>query len=197
MKKNVVQLFSVLILLFTCSGAAQAQSNESAVVQPDTFYNVQLKEFNVKAKWKNDTDRYHYNQMKFYVKSILPYMNAATKLFTEVNAKLEDPELSRKERKQYISTKEDEMRTNFEDKVSSLNVTQGVLLIKLIARQTNVNIYQMLREFKNPITAIKWQTWARFNGLNLDRKYHPEEEANLENIMDELGYPLPGSYAAQ
>lgn len=196
MKNNVVKLFSVLLLL-VCSFAVRAQSNEPATVQADTFYNVQLKEFNVKAKWKNDTDRYHYNQMKFYVKSILPYMNAATKLFTEVNKKLEDPELTRKARKQYISTREEEMRTNFEDKINSLNVTQGVLLIKLIARQTNVNIYQMLREFKNPVTAIKWQTWARFNGLNLDRKYHPEEEADLELIMDELGYPLPGSYAAQ
>lgn len=196
MKNNVVKLFSVLLLL-VCSYVARAQSNEPATVQADTFYNVQLKEFNVKAKWKNDTDRYHYNQMKFYVKSILPYMNAATKLFTEVNKKLEDPELTRKARKQYISTREEEMRTNFEDKINSLNVTQGVLLIKLIARQTNVNIYQMLREFKNPVTAIKWQTWARFNGLNLDRKYHPEEEADLELIMDELGYPLPGSYAAQ
>ncbi len=196
MKNNVVKLFSALLLL-VCSFAAKAQSNEPATVQADTFYNVQLKEFNVKAKWKNDTDRYHYNQMKFYVKSILPYMNAATKLFTEVNKKLEDPELTRKARKQYISTREEEMRTNFEDKINSLNVTQGVLLIKLIARQTNVNIYQMLREFKNPVTAIKWQTWARFNGLNLDRKYHPEEETDLELIMDELGYPLPGSYAAQ
>jgi Domain of unknown function (DUF4294) len=197
MKKNVVQSFSLLMLLLIFSCTAKAQNSAPATVPADTFYNVQLKEFNVKAKWKNDTDRYHYNQMKFYVKSILPYMNAATKLFTEVNTKLDDPELSRKERKQYISTREDEMRTNFEDKINSLNVTQGVLLIKLIARQTNVNIYQMLREFKNPITAVKWQTWARFNGLNLDRKYHPEEEGDLELIMDELGYPLPGSYVAQ
>lgn len=195
MKTSVVRIFSVLVLVLCSQFTAHAQNNEPPA--PDTFYNVQLKEVSVKARWKNDTDRYHYNQMKFYVKSVLPYMNAATTLFTEVNAKLEDESLSRRERKQYVSSREEEMRTKFEDKVSSLNVTQGVLLVKLIARQTNVNIYHMISEFKNPLTAIRWQTWARLNGLNLDRKYHPEEEADLENIMDELGYPLPGSYAVQ
>ena len=86
------------------------------------------------------------------------------------------------------------MRTEFEERVKKLNVTQGKLLVKLIARQTELNIYEMLQEFKNPLTAIKWQTWARVNGMNLDRKYRPDEEKDLENIMYELGYPLPPGY---
>ncbi|MCW3122504.1 MAG: hypothetical protein JWQ38_1996 [Flavipsychrobacter sp.] len=190
-----MKLFGLFILLITGSNIVHAQDKQPPTTVPDTFYNVQLKEVDVIARWKNDTDRYRYNQTRHYVEMVLPYMIAATKLFTEVNTKLSEPGLSRKERKQFINTKEDEMRTNFEDKISSLNVTQGVLLVKLIARQTNVNIYTMLQEFKNPLVAIKWQTWARFNGMNLDRKYHPEEEHDLELIMEDLGYPLPASYA--
>lgn len=188
--KRIILVFTFLTLAHT--GYSQAPKNASE--ETDTSYSVVLKEVNVVAKWKNDTDRYHYNQMKFYVKSILPYLNAATTLFKEVNAKVEDPELSKKERRRFINAKEDDMRTQFEDKIKSLNVTQGVLLIKLIARETNLNIYKMLREFKNPLVAVKWQTWARLNGINLDRKYHPDEENDLENIMYELGYPLPGGY---
>jgi len=161
----------------------------------DTAY--MLPEVRVTAQFLNDTDRYRYNQMKFYVTTILPYLNAATKLFKEVNTKINEPDITRKERKQYINTREEDMRTEFEDRVKQLNVTQGTLLVKLIARQTELNIYKMLQEFKNPFTAMKWQTWARFNGLNLDRKYHPEEEKDLENIMEELGYPLPTGYSYQ
>ena len=186
-----------LLLVFCISSyAGYGQTNGYIPVPADTAYNVQLKDVEVVAKWKNDTDRYHYNQMKFYVKSILPYVNAATKLFNDISTKVDDPNIGRKERRQYINSKEDEMRDQFEDKVKALNVTQGVLLVKLIARQTNVNIYSILKEFKNPLVAIKWQTWARFNGMNLDRKYNPDEEHDLENIMYELGYPLPASYAA-
>ncbi|HTM66789.1 MAG TPA: DUF4294 domain-containing protein, partial [Flavipsychrobacter sp.] len=86
------------------------------------------------------------------------------------------------------------LRVQFEDKVKTLNETQGVLLIKLIARQTGVNIYSILQEFKNPLTAIKWQAWARMNGFNLNKKYNPKEEVLLEQVMLSLGYDLPDFY---
>lgn len=144
--------------------------------------------------WENDTVRYHYNQTKYYIKTILPYLIAATKFFHELDEKVNDPNISKRERKAFVSTKEDELHDRFEKDIKNLNETQGVLLIKLIGRQTGVNIYSMLQEFKNPFTAIRWQTWARLNGFNLNRKYDPGEEPMLEHIMESLGYPLPDFY---
>jgi hypothetical protein len=182
----------LLLLLIICSLYAQAQTADMTV---DTSGIVMLREVKVRARFKNDTERYHYNQKKFYVKTILPYLDAATKVFKEMDAKIQDESLSRRARKDYVHSRENEIRTQFEDRVKSLNVTQGALLVTLIARQTEVNIYSILREFKNPLTAVKWQGWARLNGMNLDKKYDPEAEPDLELIMDELGYPLPLSYA--
>ncbi len=189
MTSRISKCVSLAILIF---GSLQGNAQQENKVVTDSTY--MLPEVKVKARWLNDTDRYHYNQMKFYVTTVLPYVNAATKLFKEVNAKAEDPDVTRKERRKYINERENEMRSQFEDKVKSLNVTQGALLVKLISRQTELNIYQLLLDFKNPLVAIKWQAWARINGMNLDRKYHPEEETDLENIMEELGYPLPAGY---
>ncbi len=180
-----------IVLLSSLAGYAQQGLDAQKV---DTEYTYRLSEFKVTARWKNDTERYHYNQMKHYITLILPYVDAASKLFKEVNAKSEEPDLTRKEWKQYVAGKEDEMRTRFEDKIKDLNVTQGGLLVKLIARQTNLNIYHIVEEFKNPFAAMKWQTWARLHGMNLDKKYHPEDEPMLELIMEDLGYPLPESY---
>ncbi len=184
-----------LILLFTAIAASGQAQPIADTVKTDTAYAVQLNAVKVTAKWRNDAERYRYNQMKFYVTTILPYLNAATRLVNDVNAKSNEPGVSRKERRKYLTGKEDEMRTLFGDKVKELNVTQGALLVKLIARQTNCNIYSMLTEFKNPLIAIKWQLWARANGMNLDKSYDPSSEPDLENIMDELGYPLPHGYA--
>lgn len=179
----------LLLPLFLFTRAAGQTGN---TLSDDTTF--MLPEFRVTAQFLNDTDRYRYNQMKFYVTTILPYLDAATRLFKEVDHKLHEQGISRKERRQYVNSREDDVRTEFEDRVKKLNVTQGKLLVKLIARQTELNIYEMLQEFKNPLTAIKWQTWARVNGMNLDRKYVPDEEKDLENIMFELGYPLPPGY---
>jgi len=184
-----------LLLLFITAYAATCTAQESPLTQ-DTAYNVQLKEVQVKARWLNDTDRYNYNQTKYYVTIVLPYVIAATKMFNEISAVDNDAAISRKERRRFINSKQEEIRTKFEDKLRTLNTTQGHLLVKLVARQTDLNIYKMLLEFKDPFTAIKWQTVARFNGLDLNKRYRPEEEPVLENIMDELGYPLPAVYAA-
>jgi hypothetical protein len=180
------------LLIITIFLSFQSVAQQNVSLGGDTLF--MLPEVRVTAQFLNDTDRYRYNQMKFYVTTILPYLDTATRLFKEVNAKVNESGISKKERRQYINSREDDVRTKFENKVKQLNVTQGTLLVKLIARQTELNIYEMLQEFKNPLTAVKWQTWARFNGMNLDRKYHPEEEKVLENIMDELGYPLPPGY---
>ncbi len=166
--------------------------------QEETLYFADtLKEVRIRAPWKNDTERYNYNQMKHYVTIVLPYVNACTQLFKEVQAKENNPSVSRREYKNFVSAKEDEMRNKFEDKIKNLNVTQGVLLVKLLARQTNLNLYHMITEVKNPIAAFKWQTWARLHGMNLDKNYNPDDEPMLENIMSDLGYPLPASYATR
>lgn len=185
--EKVVYILAGLLAINTAGAFAQTSADTNTILM------VKMEEVKVtrERNWQNDTVRYRYNQMKYYVTTILPYLKEATVLFTELNNKTNDPTVSKKERKEYISSKQDEIKNKFESDIKKLNETQGVLLMKLIGRQTGVNIYEMLREFKSPFTAIKWQAYARFNGFNINRKYNPEEEPMLEHIMESLGYPLP------
>jgi predicted ribosome quality control (RQC) complex YloA/Tae2 family protein len=189
------QFLSATLLLLSCLPTSLLAQE----TKPDTVLMVKLPphEISSERKWMNDTARYHYNQTKYYVKTILPYLNEANRLFSEMNKKMTEPGLSKKDRKRFMNEKEDEVRDRFESKIKGLNETQGVLLVKLIARQTGVNIYAMMQEFKNPLTAVRWQAWARINGFNLNRRYHPEEEPLLEQVMTSLGYPLPALYSNQ
>ena len=182
----------ILLLLFSTMSIDET----FAQTRGDTLWTLKLKEVEIKdtRKWANDTQHYYFNQTKYYVQTILPYLDAATKLFNEMNSTIANEDLRKKERRRYINIKEDQIRMEFEDKIKSLNETQGLLLVKLIARQTGVNIYSMLNEFKSPFYAIKWLTWAKFNGFNLNRKYNPTNEPLLEDVMISLGYPLPFFY---
>lgn len=189
--------WSFLLLTLFSGFAVQAQLPDGR--ESDRQILVQLETVNVVSQrnWENDTVRYRYNQMRHYVISILPYLDEAVKLFSEIDEYLNTEELDRRSRKEFVREKEELVRTRFEDQIRDLNTTQGVLLVKLIARQTGLNIYEILSEFKNPITAMKWQTWAKINGFNINRRYHPLDEPDLEQIMDGLGYPLPVFYARQ
>lgn len=163
--------------------------------QPDTLLHVTMDTVLVTAEraWANDTVRYRYNQTKYYVTTILPYVKDAVRMYDELEAKT-SAGLSRKERRAFVKEKEAELKQRFEAEVKELNETQGVLLVKLVARQTGMNIYDMLQEYKGVVAATKWLAWGRLNGFNISRKYNPDSEVMLENIMEELGYPLPEFY---
>ena len=180
--------YAIIIYLITYSLNVAAQA--------DTQWHVTMPatEVSAKLKWENDTIRYHYNQMKYYVTTILPYLNRATTLFTKIDSFIDNPNISKKERRVFMKEKEQMLKLKFEDEIKKLNETQGVLLIKLIARETGINIYHILKEFKNPVAATKWQAWARIHGFNLNKKYNPTEEPWLERIMISLDYPLPEFY---
>lgn len=53
----------------------------------EPVYHVQLNEAVVvdSRVFKNDTLRYNYNQMKHYVKLILPYLDVAVKMFNDID----------------------------------------------------------------------------------------------------------------
>lgn len=190
--------FCYLLLLLLPFGIKKAGAQtDGSSNGTDTVWSIDLPNHDVTADrvWHNDTARYRYNQMRYYVKTVMPYVNEGTRIFTEINHKLAEPSLSHKERKHYIASREKEIKTNFEDKIKKLNTTQGVLLVKLMARQTGMNLYHVLQEVKGNLAAMEYQVWAKLNGFNLNRDYHPEEEKDLESIMIGLGYPLPASYS--
>lgn len=136
--------------------------------------------------FKNDTLRYRYNQMKYYVKTILPYLDAAVKLFQEIEDNTSD--MRKKDRRKYIRSREKEIKEKFEDKLANLNITQGRYLVKLIHRQLAINCYDIVKDLKNPVTAAYYQSWAKLNGINLNEDYKAENEPDLERIMKALGY---------
>ena len=61
----------------------------------------------------------------------------------------------------------------FEKQVRKLTITQGIILVKLIDRETGRSSYQVIRELKGNITAFFWQGIARIFGNNLKAEYDP------------------------
>lgn len=184
----------LLLVLFSLAACTPCHAQQGVQV-PDTAILWRIPETEVKSTqiWDNDTSRYRYNQLKHYVKTILPYLNAATATVADLDAKLGS--LHGADRRRYIAAKDRALREGFEERVKSLNVTQGVLLIKLIGRQTGANLYDIIRETKGGVTALKWQGWARLHGHNIARPYDPAAEPLLERVMRSLGYELPAFYA--
>lgn len=187
-------IFMKYILVFFCfhfSNALLAQQFFPTFEKKpgdSTAYHIQLNEATVVDSriFLNDTTRYRYNQLKYLIKTVLPYVNNAVKLFNDID--LTTRNMDKKSKRKYIKSKEKEINLKFESKLKQLNITQGKLLVKLIHRQLSINIYDILKELKNPISAAYYQAWARVNGINLNEDYNPNNEKDIETIMTKLGY---------
>jgi hypothetical protein len=118
-----------------------------------------------------------------------PYARIAGVTINDMNAHLVNMD-SKKERKEYIKSREKELRAQFSDPLQNLSVYQGKILMKLINRQTGNNCYEIIKEYKNGITARLYQTVAFFFGGNLKQDWNLADKTDrqIEEFVKEIDF---------
>lgn len=123
-----------------------------------------------------------YRRMIRNIKKAYPYAQIAGVKLKELDDHLATLN-NEKEQKAYINQAEKEIMDQFEKQVKRLTVTQGIILVKLIDRETGRTSYQVIKELKGGFTAFFWQGIARIFGNNLKTKYDPE---NQDKVMEDI-----------
>lgn len=131
-------------------------------------------------KKKKDYDRYA--RLIFNLKKVYPYSKLVKIKLKEINDGLELCRNER-ERKEFLKNKEKELFSQYEEELKNLTISQGRLLIKLIDRETQRTSYDLIKEYKGPVSAVFWQSIARIFGSNLKATYDPYGE---DQIIEEL-----------
>lgn len=116
-----------------------------------------------------------------------PYAMVAGNTINDINKQLEGV-TSKKKRKEYIKTREKELRKQFTDPMKNLSVYQGKVLMKLINRQTGNNCYEIVKEYKGGVNARMYQTVAFFVGGNLKQDWDltQDDDKQIEGFVREL-----------
>jgi len=182
-----------LFLLFLVNQNLQSQQVEEdnsgitrgIIEGQDTIPLIELPE--VKVYERKDFEylylKRRYRRLIRNVKKAYPYAKIAGVRLKELDDKLVTID-SEKEQKAYIEKAEGEIMQQFEKEVKKLTVTQGIILVKLIDRETGRTSYQVIKELKGGITAFFWQGIARIFGNNLKAEYDPEQNDRIiEDIV--------------
>ncbi|GEM_PF-160422 len=162
------------------------------VLNGDTIPVIELRPVSVTAEreFGSRWEEYRYNRTVRNVKIAYPYAKLAGHMFREYSRELMELD-SERERRQFMREAEDEILENFEDDLKSLTFSQGLILIKLIDRETDHTSYHILREFRGVFSAVFWQSLGRIFGYNLREEYDPDgEDRQIEEIVQliEKGY---------
>ena len=131
-------------------------------------------------------EREAYSRLRYNVYLVYPYAVAASFILKDVDSVLNSLH-SREAKQQFKRRKEDELNNRFKHELQDLSITQGQILVKLIARQTGRPCYTIVKELKGGFNATIFQAMALLFDNNLKNNYEPEgEDATIEQIVLEI-----------
>jgi hypothetical protein len=127
-----------------------------------------------------------WNRLRNAVYVTYPYAVSAGRIINDINAHLAYIS-DEKQRKEYIKSREKELRTQFGNQLEQLSVYQGKILMKLINRQTGNNCYEIIKEYKGGFNARIYQTVAFFFGSSLKQPYDAAgDDRPIESVVEEI-----------
>lgn len=137
--------------------------------------------------------RYQYDRLRYNVLKVLPYAKFARNRYAKLNQDLALT-TNKKEQRQLVRQCDREIKDMFNREIKNMTIYQGEILIKLIDRETGKSTYDLVRELRGGIVAFAYQSIARVAGHNLKHQYNPQEERDIEAIIESTGYNNPGFY---
>ena len=182
-------LFLAIMISVNGLKHSEAQTGDGVIVpyvieHNDTFPILTLPDFVVVSKrvFKSSFEQNKYNLLKKNVILVYPYALKAGEIFYEVQKELADKE-SKRDRKKFLKEKEKELDEQFKEPLKNLTTVQGELLVKLIARQTGQNCYELIKDLKSPVSAFFWNNASKLWGYDLKVPYDPQEDKDIELIV--------------
>jgi len=178
--------FFILAIMYFFFFSLSAQDSEKGVRLPayiaengDTVPLIMLPVIHVFPSL-NFSDR---KQEQFYwrtvrdVKRTLPYAKAIGLTLQQLNEEMKN--MSEKERKAYMKSKENDLFKQYEPELKKLTLSQGKMLIRLVDRECDKTSYELIREHRGAVRAVFWQGFARLFGANLKTSYEKDDRDKI------------------
>lgn len=185
----------LLTLLFSSIGNLLAQSTsdsvyvvKSAVFEGDTLPLFQMQAVPIYAPrtFKNKREEKQYNRLERYVVKVYPYAKIAGELLRNYDDTLKEIK-TEYARKRYLKKVEEQLKEEFGGELKKLTIMQGIILVKLIDRETGNTSYDLIKQLRGSFSAFIWQSLARLFGSNLKLEYDPTgEDQMIEEIIQRI-----------
>ena len=163
------------------------QNGQGSVIEGDTIPWVFLDEILVveKPTFTDVEARKRYLLLRRRVLKVYPYAKAAGERLDSLNMRLAREKSARK-RAKYTKQYQDFLEQRFEAELRKLTRSEGQILCKLVYRETDQTVFQLIREYRNWFTAVGWSVTGSWYDINIRKEYDPkdnQEDALIEKIL--------------
>ena len=156
------------------------------ISEGDTMVLAEIDDVSISSprKFENSDDYKRYRKYKYYAAKVYPYALEAIKVYKDINYATRD--MSRRKRKKYIKAMNNELKQKFEDPLKGLSKTQGKILVKMIERELDVKMYDVIREFRGRFKAVYWNQSSKLLGYRLKHGYYKGENPILDIVLQDF-----------
>lgn len=184
------------VLLFAALSSAKAQEvqtnyngqkGQGSVIEGDTIPWVFLDEILIvdKPTFTDVEARKRYLLLRRRVMKVYPYAKAAGERLDSLNMNLAREKSARK-RTKYTKRYQEFLEQRFEAELRKLTRSEGQILCKLVYRETDQTVFQLVRKYRNWITAVGWSVTGSWFDINIRKEYDPvgnQEDVLIEKIL--------------
>lgn len=205
-----IQLRTAIFLIFLFSwtdiyGQYEQEIDPSksqfSVIDGDTIARLLLDDILVLDNpiFSDPEARRRYYLLRRRVLKVYPYAKGMGERLDSLNLRLkEEPRYWK--RKKMIRKYHKNLKDRFEPELHKLTVSEGQILCKLVYRETEYTIFDIIKSYKNTLSAMLWRITASWWDISIRKEYLPnsnQEDALIEKILLRAfanNYLEPGIY---
>jgi hypothetical protein len=152
----------------------------------DTVIVATLEDISVSSlrSFKDDTEYRRYLQYKRYAVKVYPYAVEAIKVFRELE--LQTEEMRKGKRRKYAKELYQGLKDDFKDPLKKLTKLQGMILIKMIEKEVDTPMFDLIKELRGGPTAAYWNTFGKMFGHEIKTGYVEGADPILDAVLNDL-----------
>lgn len=178
----------IFILSFVGLFDCMAQIEDSVLVDGELIAVELLDEITLGPITLNSIEKIEFYRIRKKVHKVYPFALAAKEQLIELEEDLKYAENKRHKRR--IGKLHDKwIQENFTNKIKKLTRSEGRILIKLIHKETGNSAYNLVRNYRNGLTALLWQKLAKYFDGDLKATFQPKtnkEDRWIAHILWEM-----------
>lgn len=160
----------------------------TAMILPDgdTVITETLDDISITSlrKFQSPEDYRKYMKFKRYAAIVYPYAKEAIKIFRETEHATQT--MNRRKRKKHNKQLQEELKEKFEKPLTKLTKLQGKILIKMIERELDEDMYSLIANLRGKLKAFYWHNASKLYDYDLKEGYQEGKYEILDAVLQDF-----------
>lgn len=134
--------------------------------------------------FEDEADYRKYMKFKRYAAIVYPYAKEAIRIFKETEHVTAT--MNKRKRKKHIKGLQEELKSEFEAPLKRLTKLQGKILVKMIERELDKSMYDLIKGVRGRFAAAYWHNASKLYSYDLKEGYTMGQYDILDAVLQDF-----------